>query len=290
VKRLKDSHLGYLLLAPSVILVILLIGYPMINNIIISFQKVPLNPKLPSQFIGLDNYTSTILDKNFYLAILNTIIFTFLVVSLSTAVGLLVAMYINRKFRFKKTGKALIILPYIVPAISLIFSWKYMFNNTYGMINYIFVDTLHLFKTAPLWFDNTYSSFALVVLFSVWRFFPYAFISFYAILQTIDNSLYEAADIDGASWWHKFKSITIPEIMPVLATVVTLRTIWVFYMFSEVFLLSKEVNTISVYLYQVAFAKKDMGMAATISIILFIIIFTIILNGRKRMFKDAKNE
>ncbi len=290
MKRLKDSHFGYLLLAPCILLVILLIGYPMINNIIISFHKVPLNPKLPSDFIGLKNYTSTFLDKNFYSSLITTVLFTFTVVSLSTALGLFAAMYINREFRFKKLVKALIILPYIVPAISLIFSWKYMFNNTYGVINYIFVDLLHMFKVAPLWFDNKYSSFALVVLFSVWRFFPYAFISFYAILQTIDNSLYEAADIDGANRWYKFKSITIPEIMPVLATVVTLRTIWVFYMFTEVFLLTKEVNTISVYLYQVAFARKDMGKAAAISIILFAIVFTIILNGRKRVLKDVSNE
>ncbi len=290
MKRLKDSHFGYLLLAPSILLVILLIGYPMINNIIISFQKIPLNPKLPSDFTGLKNYTSTFLDKNFYSSLFTTVTFTATVVSLSTALGLFAAMYINREFRFKKLVKALIILPYIVPAISLIFSWKYMFNNTYGVINYIFVDLLHMFKVAPLWFDNKYSSFALVVLFSVWRFFPYAFISFYAILQTIDNSLYEAADIDGANRWYKFKSITIPEIMPVLATVVTLRTIWVFYMFTEVFLLTKEVNTISVYLYQVAFARKDMGKAAAISIILFAIVFTIILNGRKRVLKDVSNE
>ena len=290
MKRLKDSHFGYLLLAPSILLVILLIGYPMINNIIISFHKVPLNPKLNSVFIGLKNYISTFSDKNFYSSLATTVSFTAVVVILSTALGLFVAIYINREFKFKKLVKALIILPYIVPAISLIFSWKYMFNNTYGVINYIFVDLLHIFEVAPLWFDNKYSSFALVVLFSVWRFFPYAFIAFYAILQTIDNSLYEAAEIDGANIWHKFKSVTIPEIMPVLATVVTLRTIWVFYMFTEVYLLTKEVNTISVYLYQVAFARNDMGKAAAISIILFAIVFTIILNGRKRVLKDVRNE
>ncbi|MGE5677560.1 MAG: carbohydrate ABC transporter permease, partial [Pseudomonadota bacterium] len=283
MKRLKDSHFGYLLLAPSVLLVILLIGYPMLKNIAISFQKVPLNPKLDSVFVGLENYISTFSDKAFYSSLLVTVLFTALTVVLSTALGLFVAIYINREFRFKKLVKALIILPYIVPAISLIFSWKYMFNNTYGVINYILVDVLHFFKAAPLWFDNKYSSFVLVVLFSVWRFFPYAFIAFYAILQTIDNSLYEAAEIDGANVWHKFKSVTIPEIMPVLATVVTLRTIWVFYMFSEVYLLTKEVNTISVYLYEVAFARHDMGKAAAISIILFAIVFMFILNGRKRV-------
>ncbi|GAQ24940.1 sugar ABC transporter permease [Tepidanaerobacter syntrophicus] len=290
MKRLKESHFAYILLAPCILLVLLLIGYPMINNIIISFYKIPLNPKLPSDFIGLKNYIDTFSDINFYKSLVTTILFTASVVVLSTALGLFVAIYINREFKFKKTVKALIILPYIVPSIALIFSWKYMFNNIYGVVNYILVDVLHLFNAAPLWFDNEYSAFILVVLFSVWRFFPYAFISFYAILQTIDSSLYEAAEIDGANGWHKFKYITIPEIMPVLATIVTLRTIWVFYMFTEVYLLTKEVNTISVYLYMVAFARKDMGKAAAISIILFIIIFTIILSGRKRVLKDAGSE
>lgn len=290
MKKLKDSHIGYLFIAPSVLLVILLIGYPMINNILISFQKVPLNPKLPSEFIGLENYSSTFLNIDFYVSLLTTATFTAIVVFLSTALGLMVAMYINREFMFKKTVKALIILPYIVPSISLIFAWKYMFNNTYGIVNYLFVDILKVFEFAPLWFDNKYSAFALVVLFSVWRFFPYAFISFYAILQTIDHVLYEAAEIDGANVWHKFKYITIPEIMPVLATVVTLRTIWVFYMFTEVYLLTKEVNTISVYLYQLAFARNDMGKAAAISIILFVIIFVFILNIRKKVFKDDGSE
>ncbi|WP_213997400.1 carbohydrate ABC transporter permease [Tepidanaerobacter syntrophicus] len=290
MKRLKESHFAYILLAPCILLVLLLIGYPMINNIIISFYKIPLNPKLPSYFIGLKNYIDTFSDINFYKSLVTTILFTASVVVLSTALGLFVAIYINREFKFKKTVKALIILPYIVPSIALIFSWKYMFNNIYGVVNYILVDVLHLFNAAPLWFDNEYSAFILVVLFSVWRFFPYAFISFYAILQTIDSSLYEAAEIDGANGWHKFKYITIPEIMPVLATIVTLRTIWVFYMFTEVYLLTKEVNTISVYLYMVAFARKDMGKAAAISIILFIIIFTIILSGRKRVLKDAGSE
>lgn len=287
---MKDSLFGYLLLAPGILLVILLIGYPMIRNIIISFQKVPLNPKLPSEFIGLENYIGTFSNKDFYLSLLTTVLFTATVVILSTALGLFAAIYVNRDFKFKKLTKALIILPYIVPSIALIFAWKYMFNNLYGVINYIFVDILHIFDTAPLWFDNKYSSFALVVLFSVWRFFPYAFISFYAILQTIDKSLYEAAEIDGAGKWQQFKSITIPEIMPVLATVVTLRTIWVFYMFMEVYLLTKEVNTISVYLYQVAFARNDMGKAAAISIVLFAVVFAVILIGRKKVLKDARSE
>ena len=198
-------------------------------------------------------------------------------------VGLGAAIFVNRNFKFKGTVRSLIILPYIVPSISLVFAWKYMFNNIYGIINYMLVDKLHILKEAPLWFDNPTSAFILVVLFSVWKFFPYAFLSFLAILQTLDSTLYEAAEIDGANKWQQFLAITIPCIKPVLMVVITLRTIWVFYMFADVYLLTKKVNILGVYLYEMAFARNDLGKAAAISILLFVIIFSFIIFIRKKV-------
>ena len=285
MNRKNEMTAGFLFIAPSILLIVLLIGYPMIYNFIISFHKVPVNPKKPMQFINFANFTKTLADPSFYKALGVTVFFTLLVVFLSTAVGLAVAILLNRRFFGKKIVKALILLPYIVPSVSLIFAWKYMFNNTYGIVNYLFVDVLGLFERAPLWFDRPASAFVLVTLFCVWKFFPYAFMSFYAILQTIDRTLYEAADVDGANGWQKFKVITLQEIKPVLATVVTLRTIWVFYMYTEVALLSGQVKTISVYLYENAFSMRDMGKAAAISILLFAIIFSFIMLVRKKVFK-----
>lgn len=285
MKRRKEAIAGFLFIAPSILLVALLIGYPMVNNFIISFNKVPVNPKKPMTFIGAQNFIKTLTDPEFYTSLGVTVCFTLLVVVLSTVAGLAVAILLNRRFVGKKIVKALVLFPYIVPSVSLIFAWKYMFNNTYGIVNYLFVDVLHLAEKAPLWFDRPGSAFALVVLFCIWKFFPYAFMSFYAILQTIDKTLYEAAEVDGANGWQKFKVITLQEIKPVLATVVTLRTIWVFYMYTEVALLSGQVKTISVYLYDNAFAMRDMGKAAAISILLFAIIFSFIMLVRKKVFK-----
>jgi len=148
---------------------------------------------------------------------------------------------------------------------------------------------LHLFDDAPLWFDNPVSSFILVVLFAIWRYFPYAFISFLAILQTVDKSLYEAAGMDGANAWQKFRIVTLPAIMPVLATVVTLRAIWMFYMFADVYLLTNKVNILGVYLYKTAFAFNDLGKAAAISMVLFALIFIVILLARKRVNINGSN-
>ncbi|HHX2053382.1 TPA: ABC transporter permease subunit [Escherichia coli] len=195
-----------------------------------------------------------------------TVWYTTLVVAGSTVLGLAVAMFFNREFRLRKTARSLVLLSYVTPSISLVFAWKYMFNNGYGIVNYLGVDLLHLYEQAPLWFDNPGSSFVLVVLFAIWRYFPYAFISFLAILQTIDKSLYEAAEMDGANAWQRFRIVTLPAIMPVLATVVTLRTIWMFYMFADVYLLTTKVDILGVYLYKTAFAFNDLGKAAAISL------------------------
>lgn len=142
---------------------------------------MPLNPNIKSVFIGLQNYIDILKDPEFYKSLGLTVAYTALVVVGSTGMGLLVAIFFNREFRFRRTARSLIILSYVTPSISLIFAWKYMFNNGYGVINFMTVDVLHMFKEAPLWFDNPVSSFFLVTflrygvisrmhLFRFWRF------------------------------------------------------------------------------------------------------------------------
>lgn len=282
-RKHSDLKLARGLLAPSMLLLAVLVLIPMLSNIQISFFDMPLNPNSDAVFIGLSNYLEILSDSEFYRSLGLTVAYTFLVVAGSTALGLAVAILLNRKFRFRKTVRSLILLSYVTPSISLIFAWKYMFNNSYGIVNDLLVDRLQLFNEAPLWFDQPVASFFMVVLFAIWRYYPYAFISFLAILQTVDKTLYEAAEMDGANAWQKFKIVTLPAIKPVLATVIVLRSIWMFYMFTDVYLLTNKVNILGVYLYQTAFAFNDLGKAAAISILLFIIIAAVVLLSRKKV-------
>lgn len=282
-RKHSDLKLAMGLLAPSMLLLAVLVLIPMLSNIQISFFDMPLNPNLDAVFIGLSNYLEILSDSEFYRSLGLTVAYTFLVVAGSTALGLAVAILLNRKFRFRKTVRSLILLSYVTPSISLIFAWKYMFNNSYGIVNDLLVDRLQLFNEAPLWFDQPVASFFMVVLFAIWRYYPYAFISFLAILQTVDKTLYEAAEMDGANARQKFKIVTLPAIKPVLATVIVLRSIWMFYMFTDVYLLTNKVNILGVYLYQTAFAFNDLGKAAAISILLFIIIAAVVLLSRKKV-------
>ena len=282
-RKYKEGRFAYALLSPSLILLILLIGYPMIYNVVISFQKVPLNPRMGSEFIGLSNFAEVLTDKSFYHSVWITLLFTVIVTILSTLLGLIIAIFMNREFVGKKLVNAIIILSYVVPSVCLIFTWRYMFNSIYGIVNYVVVDVLHLTSSVPLWFDVPVSAFILVTIFCLWRFYPYAYMSFVAILQSIDRTLYEAADLDGASKWQTFLAVTYPAIKPTMVTVISLRTIWVFYIYTEVYLLTKQVDVLGVYLYDMAFATHDFGKAAAISILLFALIFGLVLLIRRKV-------
>lgn len=282
-KEKSDLKLAVVLLFPSMFLILCLVAYPMLSNIQLSFFDQPINPRLSAAFVGLKNYTDILTDRAFFASLGITLLYMILAVAGSTALGLAVAIFFNRPFKFRKLARSLIILSYVTPSISLVFAWKYMFNNSYGIINYLGVDVFGFFENAPLWFDKPVSSFILVVLYAIWRYFPYAFISFLAILQTIDTTQYEAAEIDGANAWQKFKIVTLPAIMPVLITVVTLRSIWLFYMFTDVYLLTNQVDILGIYLYETAFAFNDLGKAASVSVILFIILSIVIIATRKRV-------
>ncbi len=283
----KKSTFSYLLLAPSILLLIGLVGYPMIYNIYLSFHKLPANPLKPSVFVGIENYASVLGDSEFYSSLGTTLLYTLVVTSCSTILGLVTALLLNRPFKGKKIVNAIIISPYVMPMISIVFCWKYLFNPTYGLVNYATVYWLKLTETVPLWFDNKISAFILVSVFAIWKYFPYSYMSLLAILQSIDRTLYEVAQLDGTTPWQSFWAVTMPSIKPVLATIVSLRAIWTFYAYAQVQLLTSRVDILGIYLYEKAFNMHDFGTAAAICVLLFFIIFTIIMILRKKVFKDA---
>lgn len=284
----RESLLGVLLILPSVLAILGLVAYPIIYNINLSFKDVALNPLKPDIFIGLKNYLDLFADPEFYLSLGVTILFVVVSVVLSTGLGLGVALLLNRKFKFRGAARSLLLLPYVTPMVSLVYIWIYMFNPIYGVVNYFLVDCLKVMGSAPAWFDHIVFSFVLVLLFDTWRIFPYAFMMILASLQAVDKSLYEAAEVDGASIFVRFRYITLPEIMPAIISVATLRIIWNFYKFDDVYLLTKQLPLIGVYLYKTSFASNDFGMAAAITVVLFFVVMLLVFFMRKVLFK--KNE
>jgi multiple sugar transport system permease protein len=277
-----EARLGIILMLPALLLIVGIVIYPIFYNLYLSFHKVSLNPAKPHKFLGLENYLELFSNGDFVKSLSITLIYVLVTVTSSTTVGLLIALLMNRKFQGRGIARSLVILPYVAPIISLVFVWQYMFNGIYGIVNYLTVDVLHIFSESPAWFDHPVFAIILIVLFDTWRVFPYSFMMILAALQAIDESLYEAGEVDGASSWRKFWSITMPEILPVIGSLVTLRMIWNFYKFDDVYLLTKQVPVVGVYLYETAFSVHNHGLAASITVILFMIIMSLVLlMGRK---------
>jgi len=280
-----EARLGYLLIAPSFLLVAAVILYPVVYNIWLSFHKVSMNPRRSDLFIGLENYRTLLQDAGFWQSIGITLAFTVVTVIGATVVGLGVALLLNEAMLGRKLYRSLILLPYVAPVISLVFVWQYMFNPVYGMVNYTLVKQLGIFQQYVDWLDSPHAALGLVVLFDIWHLFPFSFMMILAKLQSIDRSLYEAAEMDGANGWQKFVHVTLPELKFVLGSLLILRFIWNFYKFDEIYLLTKEVPVIGVYTYETAFSTYNHGLAAAITVTLFALVMAFVLVAVRKVLK-----
>ncbi len=281
----KTVILGWKLIAPTVIIISLLILYPAVYNIYLSFFKVSLNPAIPNQFVGLKNYFGILSDPAFWRSFWVTIAFTLITVIGSMLLGLGVAIMMNRNFYGRSAVRALILLPYVTPLISSVFAWKYIFLPLNGPLVQ-FLASLHLMNPGTDIINNPNNAFIVVSFFNIWRNFPFVYLMILAKLQSIPSSLYEAAEMDGANWWRKFMSVTLPELYFVIASVALLRGIWNFYKFDEVYLLSKFAGTLPIYIYDTAFAGiPHQGIAASAATILFAVMIGLITVYVKRVLK-----
>jgi multiple sugar transport system permease protein len=273
----KEALLGYALIAPAILLVAAVILYPVLYNIYLSFTRVPLSPDQNPVWIGLQHYQILLSSTEFWSALKNTLVFTFFSDTLATIAGLGAALLFNRKFRGRRLARGLMLLPYVAPLIAVAYIWQWLFDPLYGLFPWLFSDVLHLYGGEIDLLNNGKTALSMVIAFDTWRYFPFAFLMLIARVQSIPQDMYEAAKIDGAGKIAQFKDITLPELKYVIATVFLLRWIWNFNKFSDIWLLTREVNTLPIYAYQTAFSNYNMGQAAAISMILFVALMSFVL-------------
>lgn len=222
---IKQNLFAYAMLLPALFAMLIVHFIPMIQGIYISFLK--LNMKTMTQFlgapfVGLDNYYDVLIKENstirngFWFAIRNTSIYTVVVTFFTLALGIGLAMLVNREFKFKGVVRTALLMPWVVPSYVVGIVWGFLWRQDSGMINIVFHDWLHIFPTKPYWLVGPNQIWAIIIP-TIWRGLPLSMILMLAGLQSISHDYYEAAEIDGANGWQKFWAITMPLLRPILA-------------------------------------------------------------------------
>jgi len=279
-----ENRFGWRLILPAVIIIGGLILYPIGYNVFLSFFDVTLQGD--RTYLGLANYHTVLTDPTFWRAVLTTLIYVIGTTVGTTFVGLGVALVMNRKFPLRGLVRGLILLPYIAPVISVVFAWQFIFDPVNGIFMHWTVEVLHIFKQRFNLIGQPKTAVLVAILFNIWKNFPFTYLMILSKLQAINDTYYEAADLDGASAWQKFWYVTLPELYFVLGAIVILRMIWNFNKFEEIFLLTDNVKVLSVYIYFKAFTgAMEQGIGASLALIQFLLLLGFILFYVKTVLK-----
>jgi multiple sugar transport system permease protein len=290
----REVRLAWFLLLPTALIVLGLVLFPAIFSIWISFHKVGLDnlgSVFTAPFIGLDNFKAVFNDFAFKFqnikqvgAAVTTIIYALVATVLTLALGLIAALLLNRPFTGRGIIRGIFLFPYVAPVVSVAFVWKWLLDpRPSGVLNNVLM-TLGLIDIPKAYLATRGLALPLVILFQGWRYFPFAMLMILARLQAIDSTLYEAADVDGASVWQKFLYVTLPELRYVLGAIFLLRLMWTFNKFDDIWLLTGGgfgTSVLPVLTYQFSFQTRDFGKGAATAMIqlAILVVFLVIYVG-----------
>src|SRR5207248_3210974 len=231
----REDALAFWLLFPTLALLTLFIAYPFVRGVWLALTNSTVGE--PGHFIGLKNFTKIFDDSIFRTAALNTFVYTAITTVFKLALGLWLALLLNRSFRGKAWVRAFILLPFIIPTVLSTLAWKWMFDPTFSVINWGLF-RLGLIEGRINWLGDPNLALISVIIVNVWRGVPFYAISLLAGLQTISPELHEAAAIDGARAWQRFRHVTWPLLLPVTLVIVLFSVIQTFADFQLVYVLT----------------------------------------------------
>lgn len=288
--RLVGKNTPYLFIAPAFIVMAIMVFYPLGYGFWLSLTNMSLRTFKNPGFVGLQNYIRVFQDPEVLATFIRTIIWTFVNVFFHVTIGLFLAILLNRKLPGKSILRVFLIIPWAMPQYIAALTWKGMFNQNFGAINLM----LGWFGIQNLpWLSDPKLTFYAAIITNIWLGFPFMMMITLGGLQSIPTELYEAADIDGASPWSKFKDITLPLLKPTLTPAIILGTIWTFNMLNIIIILAggygnKETQILVTDVYRLAFNFYRYGFAAAYSVLifLFLLVFSVIYVRKSNIFKE----
>lgn len=281
----------YILILPSILFLLAIEIYPLAVGIYESFLYHNRVQPWATQFIGLQNFATAFRTHDVQLALRTSFIMVFGIVALSYALGLLAAVLLNQKLRGKGIYRALILVPWIIPPVVAYISWQWMLNDQSGAIN---LALMRLGLTNPIdpivWLADPNLAMVSIIIVGSWSRFPFMMITMLAALSAISDDVHEAAALDGANRWQRFRDITFPLILPVSVIATLLQAIWTFNDFALPFVLTgggpaNATTTLVLLAYKEAFRQFNIGYGtslAVISMVLMLALGTVYLRLQSR--------
>lgn len=273
----KDRLFVTAMTTPAILILLVLSIFPLAYTIKTSFTDYYLIGHNPIHFVGLDNYRSILKDAYFITAVKNTVKFTVFGVILETGLGMAMAVFVHSLKRGKEIVRTLVLLPMLLPPVTVALIWQTMLSNHDGVIN----EMLGCFNIATVnWLMDVKTAFLSVLMIDIWQYSALTFLLLYASLQGVSESQYEAASIDGAGGIKKFIYITLPNIKEGVMMVILLRVIDTFRLFDKVNILTKggpanSTATITQYIYQYGTKNFQIGYASAASVVMTVIILVL---------------
>jgi multiple sugar transport system permease protein len=271
----RQQLTGLLTIAPALVLILGLILYPVAYSIWLSLlEKHSFFPQ--QRFIGLENYLYLWGDSEFWTSLWLGVVYSFWTILFQLILGVAAALILNESFMGRGLVRGIVLFPYMIPTIVAVILWKWLLNDTYGVLNYWLL-ALGIVRDPISWLGTDHIMLSTIMM-SVWQFFPFVLLSILARLQTIPEELYEAAKVDGASAVRRFTHVTLPQIRGILFVVILLRSIWMFTKFDTVWLMGegagagRYIRTLPVYAYMRTLTYYQAGLGAAIAVIMFAIL------------------
>ena len=283
--------LGVLFLLPTVVFLVVLIAYPVAYNVYLSFQDYNYLFGV-SRFVGLQHYVQLLHDPIFWRSLLNNLVWTLGGVAGQLLLGLAAALLLDRPGRGITLVRTLLLVPYVVPAIATAITWRWMFNDFYGVLSFLLaVVGILPPQTSP--FASVELAMPAAIGVGIWRGFPFTMIVYWAALQGIPDEEYEAARVDGAGSWQEFSHITLPHLTHITLVLLVLRTLWMFNYFDLLYLLTKggpagATQHLPILVYITSFGLFRFGEAAAIAGLMaltagLIIVLYVQVHGRQEL-------
>jgi multiple sugar transport system permease protein len=269
----SERRLGWMLCAPAVVAMLLVTAYPIGYAIVLSLQDVDLRFPEEGGFVGLDNYSAVLSSGLWWQDLFNTLFIMVVSVAIELALGMIIALIMHRAIFGRGLVRTAVLIPYGIVTVVAAFAWFFAFNPETG-----FVNQLPLIADDKAWFGERFSSFAVIIMAEIWKTTPFMALLLLAGLTTIDDGLYEAARVDGASAWQRFWRITLPLMKPAILVALLFRTLDGFRVFDTIFIMTRgaqDTESVSILGFNQLISRLNLGLGSAVSVLIFFCVLII---------------